>query len=326
MQVRQSKQRRSTGFATFTAFTAFTLVELLVVIGIIAVLVGILLPTLGRARENAKRVACAAQLRQIGIAARSYAADNKDALPPMNQDNGQRGYDATGGSVNAQRTLTFVLWGDQSTLAGFQQPSCETSAFKDPRVNNPVIGSNLGRLSARKYLSGDIRKVASCPSSPQGPGSDIMGAGNPHFFSFNVHFVARSTGPGTYAIAPIKKLTQYRAPRGPFTGYRMAGGGVQPTPQVVDWEYALGADPLFVANAQAPFFGVQPHLLGKSRVYNMLYPDGSVKQAIVPNSYTRGNTGSYQGFLDILGFAESFASGKKPWGTNAQYSMVPVVE
>jgi prepilin-type N-terminal cleavage/methylation domain-containing protein/prepilin-type processing-associated H-X9-DG protein len=60
---------------------AFTLVELLVVIGIIAVLIAILLPTIAGARVSARRVACASNLHQIGIAIHNYANDNKGSIP-----------------------------------------------------------------------------------------------------------------------------------------------------------------------------------------------------------------------------------------------------
>ena len=59
----------------------FTLVELLVVIGIIAILISILLPTLNRARESAKRTQCLSNLRQLSDVFKLYGVAYKDATP-----------------------------------------------------------------------------------------------------------------------------------------------------------------------------------------------------------------------------------------------------
>ena len=94
---RRRGNRRAPGF--HSVLSAFTLIELLVVIAIIAILAALLLPALTRAKEKSKIISCRSNLRQVGLACRMYADENRDKLPPIG------GYWAWDADVNTIKLL-----------------------------------------------------------------------------------------------------------------------------------------------------------------------------------------------------------------------------
>jgi prepilin-type N-terminal cleavage/methylation domain-containing protein/prepilin-type processing-associated H-X9-DG protein len=133
---------------------AFTLVELLVVIGIIALLIALLLPAMTRAREQAKTLKCAAQLRQIGIGLNTYAVNNHGSIPAWS------GWQIPGGDGTGDDE-PGEGWTEQ--LAQYcTQPLSEMyncPSFPEDRRINYFLAARWSQVSGRHSLKfGEIKK------------------------------------------------------------------------------------------------------------------------------------------------------------------------
>lgn len=149
----------------------FTLIELLVVIGVIAILIGILLPALGAARNTARATACAARLQQLGVALSLYFGDYDNTLPqavgPL-----PGGGQAVIGALFGGRRGTLAFYGIDSIGAASRplnrylslpaasqtespdSPEPELTAFRSPVDRGATDLPGIGRVESMYTLLG----------------------------------------------------------------------------------------------------------------------------------------------------------------------------
>jgi prepilin-type N-terminal cleavage/methylation domain-containing protein len=291
-----------------TQRNGFTLVELLVVIGIIAVLVALLLPALQKAREQAKLVQCGAQLRQVALAARAYAAENRDAIPPWALDNGSRFYTTYRNTSDGAYTASIA--GESGVqlaeVRAWNWPwwmNAQTSSTEMPVAR---VGAGIGRLVVTGHLKGAFFRVQQCPAVYDAETTERAQEKNYHF---NPHMAYRSAPNNPTALLKqtwFKQMSKHGKVSPSVTARSVGSGATQTGFGERVWSLAL--DPI-VTPGSGQQWGALTHVSKGQYAVNLCRSDGSVVTAFVPITVTRAG-GEWRRFLDLLGYIEMNAAGR----------------
>lgn len=273
---------------------AFTLVELLVVIGVIAVLIGILLPTLARARRAGQSAACLSNLRQIGQAVQMYRNDTGQLPIGAITRNYATGGPALGNVVTIS-TICEYFAGGMSVHDKITTPYYMTEGEKplNPYLYKDLMpetwdGARIPADSRKK------RELFRCPADDEGSGghsgfqlgSDVPGITSPYTAYGTSYFVPMGWNWSREAQMVRDKI--FVDSNTQINLYKFARFNREMSRIIMKWDnsrFPVMADALFASTLNPNNILGQQKLVtgfhGKFSTHNVLFLDGHAKPVTI---------------------------------------------